>query len=187
MLPKDKYTLFDKKEKSYRKSIHSTSSFSMTRATIHSPRSIQLTLSFQSCPSGLVSASVSTLLDSKRIFTPPHMYYTSKFRLWRGTCRSEKQHMDNRSFGFLELQRGHSEEDGGLQYSIITPALRSGFQFKCIRLYAPFFRYSGSPGTANNNITCQKRRDNECIAQEAVDMLCYLGWGHTVGCWASNG
>lgn len=25
MLPKDKYTLFDKKEKSYRKSIHSTS------------------------------------------------------------------------------------------------------------------------------------------------------------------
>lgn len=24
MLPKDKYTLFDKKEKSYRKSIHST-------------------------------------------------------------------------------------------------------------------------------------------------------------------
>jgi hypothetical protein len=40
--------------------------------------------------------------------------------------------MDYRSFGFLELQRGHSEDDDGLQFSIITPALRLGFQFECI-------------------------------------------------------
>jgi hypothetical protein len=43
MLPKDKYTLFDKKEKSYRKSIHSMSTFSIAWDTVHFPRSIELT------------------------------------------------------------------------------------------------------------------------------------------------
>lgn len=108
-------------------------SISKLQATVCLARFHWLTSSsLQSCPSGLVSASVSTLPVSKRSLTPPHMYYTSEIRLWWGICRSEKQHMDYRSFGFLESQRGLSEQDGGLQCSIITPALRSGFQFKCI-------------------------------------------------------
>lgn len=55
MLPKDKYTLFDKKEKTYRKSLHSTSRLDfggfLARCANH-------WFSRQSCPSGLVSASV---------------------------------------------------------------------------------------------------------------------------------
>ena len=76
MLPKDKYTLFDKKEKSYRKSIHS-----MFLSHLYFQCSHQLAfycwigsanhfLCLQSCPSGLVSANVSTLPVSKRIFLP---------------------------------------------------------------------------------------------------------------------
>jgi hypothetical protein len=54
--------------------------------------------------------------------------------------------MDYRSFGFCELLRSHSEEDGGLQCSIITPALRSGFQFNCISLYCLVFGTPATPG-----------------------------------------
>lgn len=64
---------------------------------------------------------------------PLYMYYTSDIRLWPGTCRSENNIWTTGVLAFLDLQRGHFEEDGGLQCSIITPALRSGFQFKCIR------------------------------------------------------
>lgn len=43
MLPKDKYTLFDKKEKSYRKSIHSTYLFQNAQAIVCFIRSYWLT------------------------------------------------------------------------------------------------------------------------------------------------
>lgn len=55
MLPKDKYTLFDKKEKNYRKSLHSMLELSI----VGIPWEYLLTARFslQNCPSGLVSAS----------------------------------------------------------------------------------------------------------------------------------
>lgn len=88
MLPKDKYTLFDKKEKTYRKGIHSEWPFvpasspqaasarpcSWTRTpenggpTLYLPlydRFLTISLS-QSCPSGRESANVSTLPVSER-------------------------------------------------------------------------------------------------------------------------
>lgn len=45
MLPKDKYTLFDKKEKSYRKSIHSMFPFWTRQAMIYFVRFHWLTIS----------------------------------------------------------------------------------------------------------------------------------------------
>lgn len=62
MLPKDKYTLFDKKEKSYRKSIHSMKALSHQNLghrecllDYANPYSFNL---LQSCRSGPVSANV---------------------------------------------------------------------------------------------------------------------------------
>lgn len=57
MLPKDKYTLFDKKEKTYRKGIHSTfvSTLSLTCSQGGCMR--MLTIFFKNCPSGQESAS----------------------------------------------------------------------------------------------------------------------------------
>lgn len=60
MLPKDKYTIFDKKEKRYRKSIHSTSSLRSCWSAVAEVFSDDTDRSFflQSFPSGLVSANV---------------------------------------------------------------------------------------------------------------------------------
>ena len=55
MLPKDKYTLFDKKEKSYRKSLHSMLGLSIVG--ILWEYLLTTRFSLQNCPSGLVSAS----------------------------------------------------------------------------------------------------------------------------------
>jgi hypothetical protein len=57
MLPKDKYTIFDKKEKTYRKGIHSMSMPRKTLQVTWKNRLITFT-PLQSSPSGLVSASV---------------------------------------------------------------------------------------------------------------------------------
>jgi hypothetical protein len=67
--------------------------------------------------------------------------------------------MDYRSFGFCELLRGHSEEDGGLQCSIITPALRSGFQFNCILINYFVFGTRDTPGMLM--ITMEQGEDSE--------------------------
>lgn len=45
MLPKDKYTLFDKKEKSYRKSIHSTSAPELRFQYLRLPRALLMVVS----------------------------------------------------------------------------------------------------------------------------------------------
>ncbi|CAI7587525.1 unnamed protein product [Penicillium bialowiezense] len=50
MLPKDKYTLFDKKEKSYRKSIHSTFSSRLFRTNTRLSEIIRLRYSFSELP-----------------------------------------------------------------------------------------------------------------------------------------
>lgn len=53
--------------------------------------------------------------------------------------------MDYRSFGFCELLRSHSEEDGGLQCSIITPALRRAFNSIAFRYTVFLFRTPATP------------------------------------------
>ena len=138
MLPKDKYTLFDKKEKSYRKSIHSMSS-SHFYFHILPNWFIAVWIGWanhflypQSCPSGLVSANVSTLPVSKRIFIPRTCTIHPKLDSGGGLVGAKNNIWTTGVLAFWNLQRGRSEEDGGLQCSMITPALRSGFQFKCI-------------------------------------------------------
>ncbi|CAG7971515.1 unnamed protein product [Penicillium salamii] len=153
MLPKDKYTLFDKKEKSYRKSIHSM--FSIVDFTTEVPLARLhplITFLLQSFPNGLVSASVSTLPDSKRIFTTPYMYNTSEIRLWRGTCRSEKQHMDYRSFGFWTCSEANLKKMVAYNVPLLLQRLDQAFNSNAFRQYSAEFRTPTSPEDTNNEM-----------------------------------
>jgi hypothetical protein len=67
------------------------------------------------------------------------MYYTSELDSDGELVGAKNNIWTTGVLAFWNLQRGHSAEDGGLQCSMITPALRSGFEFK--RILARIFIY----------------------------------------------
>lgn len=94
---------------------------------------------------------MSTLPVSKRILLPRTCTIHPKLDSGGGLVGAKNNIWTTGVLAFWNLQRGRSEEDGGLQCSMITPALRSGFQFKCIfgkDIY--FCSVPGFPGYTND-------------------------------------
>lgn len=78
MRPKDKYTMFDRKEKKYRKGIHSTWEFD-TRVT----KTVGLTRRLQSSPNGRGSVKESTRQVSRRTLSQEQYAGHGSFSLVR--------------------------------------------------------------------------------------------------------